>query len=206
MKKSKICIGVIACAAIIFSATTFNHVQNNKKENDMPKTASLTVKSEDGLSAIKFDRLTYDSIEGLTTGSALVVEGVVVKKSTNTRDLEKNSKSKTTSQEYEFKVTKWLKGSSNETINIVYPDYTESKVGKFSNGLEPLLEKTEYILFLNPDVADNTYSGAAEPFQFKINSENGNVSIASKFNGVKIKDINNMTKNNLESQISKMKK
>lgn len=225
MKKTGILIGIFACVVIVISIFTSISLNSKKnKETSSSRLVGVTAQNKDGSIIIKKDSISYDTIKALSSQSDVVVKGKVIEKSNKSRNLAKNPLNptedakdrKTTSQEYKFDVANWLKGNGSNVIDIVYPEYTVLSSGeKISEENEPLNEGREYILFLNLGV-ENTYYGSAEPWQFKIKSnekvqntqktnsaDSANsrrkVEIITRAENVKIKDMKNMTVEEIES-------
>ncbi|NMB65093.1 hypothetical protein [Pelotomaculum propionicicum] len=189
---------------LVATITTFTIVNHNTKKSEEPDFLSYTTLSDNSENVVVSDYDTRDTIKDLSKESDCIVVGEVVNRSQNSRNLAKDPKNpkeyakdwKCMSQEYEFKVSQWLKGNGDNNISIVYPEYSElndgSKIDEYGGiSLEP---GQKYVLFLKNGV-EGTYYGAAEPWQFKITS--GNVQIVSKTEYVKIRDLKKMTEGEL---------
>lgn len=167
-----------------------------------------------------YDVLAFDNIKDLVNESKCIVVGDVIKKSSNTRNLsrdidnpnEEAKDRKCMSQEYEFKVLKWLKGSGKDSISIVYPDYVIDKQGTEPGSSVSLKEGKRYVLFLTNGIED-TYCAPAEPWQFRISSKTDNnymsnsdvgITIDTNLDGFeKMKDLKEMKLSELISVINK---
>jgi hypothetical protein len=188
---------------LVVAITTFTIVNHKTKKSEEPNFLTYTSLSDNSEDVIVSDYVTCDTIKDLSKESDCIVVGEVVKKSQNSRNLAKDPQNpkeyakdwKCMSQEYEFKVSQWLKANGDNNISIVYPEYSElnsgSKIDEYGISLEP---SQKYVLFLKNGI-EETYYGAAEPWQFKIVS--GNVQIASKTENVKIRDLKKMTEEEL---------
>lgn len=203
-KRISIAFFVVILAATIPAFIVVNH---NTKDSGEPNFISHTTISDNLGNTVISDYEAYDTIKDLSKESDCIVVGEVIKMSNNSRNLAKDPKNpkedakdwKCMSQEYDFQISQWLKGNGENNISIVYPGTTELSSEAKIESSNPLEPGQKYILFLKNGV-EGTYYGTAEPWQFKIVSEN--IQVVS-IEDVQIRDLKEMTEANLLNLLNK---
>ncbi|KAF0193889.1 MAG: hypothetical protein FD169_2165 [Bacillota bacterium] len=117
-----------------------------------------------------------DSFEKLSKASHTVVQGRVIEKRAESRNLTRDPEGGLAmSQEYVFEVEEWVIGKGDPYINIVYSDYYVRDDKRLPSYHRPLEVGEIYVLFLwqyGEDTAfcgvEGMYTGVAEPWQFKL--------------------------------------